>query len=417
MKHIPSRPRSFLFLQGPPGPFFARLGAALQAGGHAVHRINFNGGDRVSWPSGATDFRGTADQWPRFFEDFIQAHGVTDLVLFGDCRPLHSAAHGIAKLNHLLIHVFEEGYIRPDWVTLEVDGVNGNSTLSKDPDWYLRAAADLPPLPQYPGIASSFQRRAKEALAYYTHGVLQTWRFPHFRSHRSQWVLLEAAGWLKRFAEGGAARQRAAQILPLVGERPYFVFPLQLNSDHQIRIHSPFGNMRVAMDYVIQSFARAAPADTVLVVKQHPLDNGLINWRRLAIAAARRLGISDRLLFLEHGDIAKVVDGARGVVTINSTTGTLSLGVGVPTIVLGQAVYDIPGITHQGPLDGFWAAPRKPEPVIWDAFCRVLLDRCLVRGGFLSEEGLQLLIDGSVKRLTRRPLFDAASIEPAMLVR
>jgi capsular polysaccharide export protein len=175
--------------------------------------------------------------------------------------------------------------------------------------------------------------------------------------------------------------------------------------------------MRVAMDYVIQSFARAAPADTVLVVKQHPLDNGLINWRRLALAAARRLGISDRLLFLEHGDIAKVVDGARGVVTINSTTGTLSLGVGVPTIVLGQAVYDIPGITHQGPLDGFWAAPRKPEPVIWDAFCRVLLDRCLVRGGFLSEEGLQLLIDGSVKRLTRRPLFDAASIEPAMLVR
>jgi capsular polysaccharide export protein len=53
MKHIPSRPRSFLFLQGPPGPFFARLGAALQAAGHAVHRINFNGGDRVSWPERA----------------------------------------------------------------------------------------------------------------------------------------------------------------------------------------------------------------------------------------------------------------------------------------------------------------------------------------------------------------------------
>jgi capsular polysaccharide export protein len=103
-------------------------------------------------------------------------------------------------------------------------------------------------------------------------------------------------------------------------------------------------------------------------------------------------------------------------VTINSTTGTLALGVGVPTVVLGHAVYDIAGITHQGPLDGFWTSPRAPEPRIWDAFCRVLLDRCLVRGGFLSEEGLQLLIQGSVRRLTRRPLFDAAAIEPSLLL-
>lgn len=405
MKHVAPRPRTFLFLQGPPGPFFERLGRALSVAGHGVHRINFNGGDRRSWPVGATDYRGSLDHWPRFFEDFVKAHGITDLILFGDCRPLHSAAHGIAKLNHLRIHVFEEGYIRPDWVTLEVDGVNGNSTLSKDPEWYLNAARTLPPLPDHPGIPSSFNRRAREALSYYTQGVVQTWRFPHYRSHREGMVILEGVGWIKRFATNRAARERAARILTEIDKRPYFVFPLQLNSDHQIRIHSPFGNMRVAMDYVIESFARFAPSDVVLVIKQHPLDNGLINWRKQAIATARRLGILDRLVFLEDGDIAKIVDGARGLATINSTTGTLSLGVGVPTIVLGQAVYDIPGITHQGSLDGFWQAPVAPEPSIWDAFCRVLLDRCLVRGGFLSDEGLQLLIDGSVRRLMRSELY------------
>jgi capsular polysaccharide export protein len=86
-----------------------RLGAALAAAGHGVFRINFNGGDRVSWDTGATDYRGTADNWPRFFEDFVKRNEITNLVLFGDCRPLHKAAHGIAKLNHLIIHVFEEG--------------------------------------------------------------------------------------------------------------------------------------------------------------------------------------------------------------------------------------------------------------------------------------------------------------------
>lgn len=411
MKHIKPQPRSFLFLQGPPGPFFARLGKALSAKGHAVHRINLNGGDRKSWPVGATDYRHSADRWPRFFEDFVKAHGITDLILFGDCRPLHSAAHGIAKLNHLRIHVFEEGYIRPDWVTLEVDGVNGNSTLSKDPNWYLETAKSLPPLPTHPGIASSFKRRASEAFAYYTMGVLESWRFPHYRSHREGLILLEGAGWIRRFCTNNAARKRAAELLHHIGRRPNFVFPLQLNSDHQIRIHSPFGNMRVAMDYVIESFARSAPKDVELVIKQHPLDNGLINWRNQAMASAKRLGLEGRLLFLEDGDIAQIVGGAKGVVTINSTTGTLALSVGVPTIVLGHAVYDVPGITHQGSLDSFWCAPVAPEPNIWDAFCRVLLDRCLIRGGFLSEEGLDLLIEGSVQRLTRRA-FDLG--RPAM---
>jgi capsular polysaccharide export protein len=68
--------------------------------------------------------------------------------------------------------------------------------------------------------------------------------------------------------------------------------------------------------------------------------------------------------------------------------------------VLGDAVYDIAGITHQGALDSFWSSPLGPDPRTWDAFCRVLLDRCLVRGGFLSDEGLDLLVAGSVVRLT-----------------
>ena len=414
---LADRRKSFLFLQGPPGPFFSRLGAALQENGHKVCRVNFNGGDRLAWDGDAVDYRGSLAGWPPFFQRIVMEHKITDLVLFGDCRPLHRSAHILAKRNTLRIHVFEEGYIRPDWVTLELDGVNGNSTLSRDPDWYLAEAVDLPPLPTYPPVASGFERRAREAFDYYAAAVFQTWRFPHYRSHRPQNAVLEGAGWIRRFCTKGHAERRSQAVKAVVDDRPYFVFPLQLNSDHQIRIHSPFGNMRVAINFVLDSFARAAPEDMLLVVKLHPLDNGLINWRRLTLRAAQRLGIAERVLFLEEGDIAEIVSGAEGVVTINSTTGTLSVGARVPTIVLGQAVYDVAGITHQGPLDGFWPAPTPPDPQIWDAFCRVLLDRCLIRGGFLSEEGLQLLIEGSVKRLSRQPLFDIAATEPSPLRR
>ena len=54
----------FLFLQGPPGPFFDTLGRALHELGHAVHRINLNAGDAASWTLPALDYRGTPERWP-----------------------------------------------------------------------------------------------------------------------------------------------------------------------------------------------------------------------------------------------------------------------------------------------------------------------------------------------------------------
>src|SRR3546814_13503538 len=69
---VDAQARTFLFLQGPHGPFFAMLAEALRARGHRALRININGGDKVDWPGeGATDYRGTFRNWPIFFDDHI----------------------------------------------------------------------------------------------------------------------------------------------------------------------------------------------------------------------------------------------------------------------------------------------------------------------------------------------------------
>ena len=41
--------RVFLFLQGPHGPFFHRLGRMLRLTGAQVWRVGFNAGDRAFW--------------------------------------------------------------------------------------------------------------------------------------------------------------------------------------------------------------------------------------------------------------------------------------------------------------------------------------------------------------------------------
>ena len=100
---------TFLFLQGIASPFFSILGAALIERGHKVRRINFSAGDWLFWRLPADHYRGKRDDWDAYLEAYIREHAVTDIVLFGDCRPYHQAAVLVAKPLGVRIHVFEEG--------------------------------------------------------------------------------------------------------------------------------------------------------------------------------------------------------------------------------------------------------------------------------------------------------------------
>lgn len=403
MKNFSFAKRRFLFLQGPPGPFFWLLGQELQQRGHPIFRINFNGGDALDWPGEATHYRGGLNGWNRYIDRFIRDNRITDILFFGDCRPLHMAAHGMGKLRGVHIHVFEEGYIRPHWVTMEPDGVNGYSTLTRDPQVLIEQARGLPPIPPAIEISASFRRRMHDALRYYWADWLNRWRYPSYKSHRPGYLAVEALGWAAKYVRARLHRQRDAEALGKVGAAPYFLFPLQLNSDFQIREHSPFTSMYDAVLYVLDSFTHQAPEDCVLVIKEHPLDCQLRSWRRFIDRHARRLGMEDRILHISSGDLTALAGGSRGMVTVNSTSGTLGLGAGVPVIVLGRAIYDIPGITHQGMLDAFWRNPQPPTPEVYDAFRRVLHARCLIPGGFASESAVKILIRSALIRLFEDP--------------
>ncbi len=391
--------KRILFLQGLPGGSFWHLGQALRAQGCEVLRINFNGGDQLDWREQAIDFRGEPDEWPSFLSDVIQQNRVSDIVLFGDCRPLHRTASAVAEALSVTMHVFEEGYIRPDWVTLELDGVNGHSPLPHDPDWYRSAAQSLPPVASAPALGQTFGRRARETFCYHAAAILLRWRYPFYRTHRPWGALTEGYGWVKRWVRRGGSRRRSAEALCRIERLHYFLFALQLDSDYQIRVHSPFAGMGPVLELVVESFARNAPRTAFLVIKEHPLDNGLMNWRSAVARSATRHGVLDRIVYCDVGDIDALVRGSDGLVTVNSTTGTLGLAAGVPVVALGTAVYDMSGLTHQAGLDVFWTAPQAPCADLYEAFRRVLVDRCLVRGGFYSNEGLSMLIDGAVPRI------------------
>jgi capsular polysaccharide export protein len=67
---------------------------------------------------------------------------------------------------------------------------------------------------------------------------------------------------------------------------------------------------------------------------------------------------------------------------------------------LGEAIYNVPGLTFERHLDEFWTDPGIPEPGLYGAFRRVLVERCLVRGGLASETAVQTLIRSMLERLS-----------------
>ena len=87
------------------------------------------------------------------------------------------------------------------------------------------------------------------------------------------------------------------------------------------------------------------------------------------------------------------------MVTVNSTSATLALQAGVPTIALGKAIYAMKGVTHQGRLDDFWSRPQLPDPGVYDAFRRVLYDQCLIYGGFASNSATRTLVESAIERM------------------
>jgi capsular polysaccharide export protein len=396
--------------------FFSRLAQRLADDGHAVHRINLHGGDRLFWRlPGALDFRRDAASWPEFFADCLTQWQVTDLVLFGDCRPFHRVAIRVAAVRGISVHVFEEGYLRPNWVTLESGGVNANSALSREPGDYLQAIDSTAPWDGGSAVHNSFARRAAEDVLYHTAMVLAGRLYPGYRTHRPWHPYVEYANAAGRFLRKPVVKRRVARLAQDLGRRssqPYYLFPLQLNADVQIRHHFPPGCMEPAIETVIASFARHAPRDAMLVMTEHPLDTGVTDLGRFARGCAADEGIASRLLYLEGGSPRDLVRHCRGMITVNSTMGLVAMDCGVPVVALGQAVYGLPGLTFQGALDEFWRQAAPADPILFDAFRRVIVARTQINGGFYSTSAIALAVQGAAQRLEQH-VAPVPAVQPA----
>jgi capsular polysaccharide export protein len=394
--------RCFLFLQGPPSEFWARLADGLAAAGHRIIRVNLNLGDWLFWRRpGALNYRGTHGGWKDWLRALIAREGVTDIVYYADRLPYHIDALSLGREAGLLVHAIEFGYLRPDWLTIEPEAMGRRSTFPDDPDTIRCLAAGMPDPDMTPLYPHGFVTETWREVLYNLFLVFGRGFYPFYRSDKYYWPLVEYAAWLVRFAvRPFLARGDEALVDRAVGGAfPFDLIALQLQFDYQIRASSDFAHIEDMLDMVLRSFAAHAPADRHLVVKTHPLDNGLEFWPRRLARLCRRHGTAGRVHLVDTRRLLPLVRAAHGVILANSTVGLTALGEGAPVIALADAIYNLPGLTHQGGLDRFWTAPERPDPGLVRDFRRALAAHIQVRGSFYNAEGQRVAVAALVAKL------------------
>jgi capsular polysaccharide export protein len=400
---IPEPPskRSFLFLQGPISPFFAQVAEGLRALGHQVQRINLHLGDRVFWgATGSVDFTGRADEWPAWIADFLTRHAITDLLLIGEQRPYHRIAIEAAKARGVAVIVTDYGYLRPDWITLERDGMGGNSLFPRDPAEIRRLAEGLSLPDLKPLYSDHFATMALRDVYYH---ALAQWPFPfrHYQRHQLLHPFLVYAGLARRLLLRRREDRRSAEVFEGLKARgtPFWIFAMQLETDFAIRAYSPFTDMDAPLGQVMASFAAHAPAGTELVIKLHPLDPCWKPWPKRIAAMARAAGIAGRVHIMPRGRLPDLLAASSGMITVNSTAANTAMVLGKPVKLMGQAVYNVPGLSFQPSLDAFWTEGAPPDPDLLEAFLALLCGAFMVRGAFHQDSGLAAAVAGAVARL------------------
>ncbi len=352
--------RRVLLLQGPNGPFFRRLAQELKGAGAIVRKIHLNPADAFYFLGLSGDsYRGTFEDFPQYVAEYVRQHEIEACFLFGDYRPYHRAALPALQEAGVEIFVFEEGYLRPDYVTIERDGVNARSTMPRDPDAYgIAPPPSYQPLPVRHAFAWSVLHTIVNSLCITLFGFL----YPHYRHHRDVNTWRQALLWGRSFWRRAIYARKEAHLLPLLsGERSkrYFLLGLQVHNDSQV-MSSQFGDVRAFIEDAVKSFAHAASADDWLVVKHHPADRAYRDYGEYLKRLSQELGISERVVYVHDLHLPTLLQHARGTVVLNSTIGFSSLHHGTPVIALGESIYGYMGLTAECSLDQFW---NHPPPV------------------------------------------------------
>ena len=359
------------------------------------------------------NYRGRFKNWKSYITAFAKAKNVTDIIYYADRFPYHIVAAEVGRDLGIATFVIENGYLRPDWITLEREGMSAYSHFPADPNSIYKISCNVKEPDLITRFAHGFFEETFNEVFFNLLAYFFRLFFPFYRSDKYYNPVIDYLSGLRRQLRlSRLGREADAVVADLVSHaKPFHLVALQTQSDYSIRHNSPYRHISEMIEEVVSSFAENAPRNGHLVFKVHPHDNGLVAWPRNIARIAAERGVGDRVLSIDGGDLDALLKSARGVVTINSTVGLRAIRMSRPVKAVGPAIYVMAGLTHQGPLATFWSAPEPVDRDLALAFVRALAASIQVKGSFYNRAGRKAAIDEIVTRIENDRVNEPEALE------
>jgi Capsule polysaccharide export protein len=251
-----------------------------------------------------------------------------------------SAAIAAARKSKIKTVFFENGSL-PNTIAMDTQGINFQSSIPRNPDFY--RSLIIPHQPE---------------------------------EQKSQLV--------KR------ASRKAVEEVPVKLPDKYLFIPYQVFGDSQIIMFSPWINGMEQLTQLVIHSREQADQSLWLVFKEHPTCKQDYSGFKKRI-----LSSGSNIIFANGNSTQELIEHSQGVITINSSVGIESLLLGKKVITLGQAFYNIEGLVLH--------ADSLPELV--DCIKKVQTWHCdeSLRNNFLFYLH-EYLIEGSWKEPTSKTI-------------
>lgn len=327
-------------------------------------------------------------QWPQHLRELLVNRKIEAVFLFGDCRGIHKVAKSLCESLDIDLWCFEEGYFRPNFFTLEKNGVNYNSQLKHTNPSSLQQLKINTSLISYP---KRFFQMILAGFQYWLANVTQPNRYPHYTHHRDL-NFIKAVYWTRsflRFLKYKVTEFPIRKLIKNSSSASYFVVPLQVHDDSQITEHSDYQSIEEFIEEVLISFAEhvkeTSCLDTV-IIKHHPMDRGHVEYGSFISSLSDRLEISSQIVYVHDLALPEIFPHCKGCITVNSTYGMQSLLHNTPVITMGRCFYAKEGLTFQGTLKEFWRNPGSVNLELFNNYRSHVIASSQVNGCLYSKE-------------------------------
>lgn len=387
--------KHIVLLQGPVGPFFKRFSQSLSEQSAYVTHVCFNSADDFFSDSKfRVRFRETDCQWGDWLSHLHQERQIELIILFGCERPRHVEAIQFGKTHNIPVLSLEEGYIRPGYITAEINGNNRQSPLI-----HADLSVDPSQIPASPTPASghAFNHMAWYGFLYYIIRQLGITLGSPASHHKQRKLIPEAFYWLRNVWRKQSRKHINAKLIDTLFtslRKQYVIVPMQVRDDGQLIAAGRGWNNERVIEELIPSFAKHAPKDLFLVFKAHPLERGHTDADKRIKRLANQHNVSGRVLYIDDGSIGQITKHSKAMITINSTSALSAIHFNVPLAVLGDAMFRRPElstcINSESDIDKFWNRIPEPNSKTNEAFLLTLKSTSILPGDYYSKKNTEI---------------------------